>query len=222
MLSPPSIPWLRCPWARHRTPNCRSIHDCPLLWVCVFTAVCAHFWWVKCRARIPSMGHHTWLYATPLSLSKNPIPEFQTALNELTTRRRYFPYFHWNRKKLKQLSIDWFYCFYIDFIYKKSFYKLLSGNHSHHLRQKPDHNYLITEHRHLSPLIKSTISMLSLSLSGLKHCMCYIPDPPTFVYLLVIPVFRSPFSTGPVLHCLLALLFLLDPLEKEIGLVALR
>ncbi len=21
-LSPPSIPWLRCPWARHRTPNC--------------------------------------------------------------------------------------------------------------------------------------------------------------------------------------------------------
>ncbi len=33
--SPPSIPQLRCPWARHRTPNCRSINDCPLLHVCV-------------------------------------------------------------------------------------------------------------------------------------------------------------------------------------------
>uniref|UniRef100_A0A8C1IN40 Cell adhesion molecule DSCAM n=1 Tax=Cyprinus carpio TaxID=7962 RepID=A0A8C1IN40_CYPCA len=30
--------------------------------VCVFTAVCVHFGWVKCRARILSMGHHTWLY----------------------------------------------------------------------------------------------------------------------------------------------------------------
>ncbi len=28
--------------------------------VCVFTAVCA-LWMGKCRARIPSMGHHTWL-----------------------------------------------------------------------------------------------------------------------------------------------------------------
>ncbi len=38
---------------------------------------------------------------------------------------------------------------------------LLSGNHSHHQRHSPDHNHLITEHRHLSPLIKSTISMHS-------------------------------------------------------------
>ncbi len=55
-------------------PGRRSINGCPLLWVCVhgvcvFTAVCVHFGWVKCRARIPSMGHHTWPYVTSLSLS---------------------------------------------------------------------------------------------------------------------------------------------------------
>ncbi len=37
--------------------------------VCVFTAVCVHLGWVKCRAQIPSMGHHTWPYVTSLSLS---------------------------------------------------------------------------------------------------------------------------------------------------------
>ncbi len=36
--------------------------------VWVFTAVCVHLGWVKCRARIPSMGHHTWSYVTSLSL----------------------------------------------------------------------------------------------------------------------------------------------------------
>ncbi len=36
--------------------------------VCVFTAVCVHFGWVKCRAQIPSMGHHTWPYVSSLSL----------------------------------------------------------------------------------------------------------------------------------------------------------
>ncbi len=35
--------------------------------MCVFTAVCVHFGWDKCRAQIPSMGHHTWLYVTSLS-----------------------------------------------------------------------------------------------------------------------------------------------------------
>ncbi len=35
---------------------------------------------------------------------------------------------------------------------------VMSGNHSHHKRLSPDHNHLITEHHHLSPLIKSTIS----------------------------------------------------------------
>ncbi len=36
--------------------------------VCVFTAVCVHFGWVKRRAQIPSMGYHTSLYVTSLSL----------------------------------------------------------------------------------------------------------------------------------------------------------
>ncbi len=44
-------------------PGRRSINGCPLLRVCV------HFGWVKCRAQIPSMGHHTWPYVTSLSLS---------------------------------------------------------------------------------------------------------------------------------------------------------
>uniref|UniRef100_A0A8C1SFU6 TAF8 RNA polymerase II, TATA box binding protein (TBP)-associated factor n=1 Tax=Cyprinus carpio TaxID=7962 RepID=A0A8C1SFU6_CYPCA len=55
-------------------PGRRSINGCPLLsvcvhGVCVFTAVCVHFGWVKSRARFPSMGYHTWLYVTSLSLS---------------------------------------------------------------------------------------------------------------------------------------------------------
>ncbi len=36
--------------------------------VCVH-GVCVHFGWVRCRAQVPRMGHHTWLYVTPLSLS---------------------------------------------------------------------------------------------------------------------------------------------------------
>ncbi len=59
-------------------PGRRSINDWPLLrvcvhGVCVFTAVCVHFEWDKCRARIPSMGHHTWLYVPSLSLFFNKI-----------------------------------------------------------------------------------------------------------------------------------------------------
>ncbi len=57
-------------------PGRRSINGCPLLQVCVhgvcvcvFTAVCVHFGWDKCRAQIPSMGHHTWPYVISLSLS---------------------------------------------------------------------------------------------------------------------------------------------------------
>ncbi len=34
--------------------------------VCV--CVCVHLGWVKCRAQIQSMGHHTWQYVTSLSL----------------------------------------------------------------------------------------------------------------------------------------------------------
>ncbi len=53
-------------------PRCRSINGCPLLRVCVhdvcvFTAVCVCvLGWVKCRAQIQSMGHHTWSYVTSL------------------------------------------------------------------------------------------------------------------------------------------------------------
>ncbi len=36
--------------------------------VCVFTAVCA-LGWVKCRAQISSMGHHTWPHVTSSLLS---------------------------------------------------------------------------------------------------------------------------------------------------------
>ncbi len=48
-------------------PGRRSINGCPLLrvcvhGVCVFTAVCVHLGWDKCRAQIPSVGHHTWSY----------------------------------------------------------------------------------------------------------------------------------------------------------------
>ncbi len=43
------------------------IFGCPLLWVCAHCCVCA-LGWIKCRARILSMGHHTWLYVTSLSL----------------------------------------------------------------------------------------------------------------------------------------------------------
>ncbi len=35
--------------------------------VCVHCCVCVHFGWVKCRAQIPSMGHHTWSYVTSLT-----------------------------------------------------------------------------------------------------------------------------------------------------------
>ncbi len=39
-------------------PGRCSINGCPLLCVCV------HFGWDKCRALIPTMGHHTWPYVT--------------------------------------------------------------------------------------------------------------------------------------------------------------
>ncbi len=42
----------------HRVPQHKWL---PLLRVCV------HFGWDKCRAQIPSMGHHTWPHVTSLS-----------------------------------------------------------------------------------------------------------------------------------------------------------
>ncbi len=54
--------------------NTKTILQLPLLLrvcvhglcVCVFTAVCVHFGWFKCRAQIPSMGHHTWPHVMSL------------------------------------------------------------------------------------------------------------------------------------------------------------
>ncbi len=59
-------------------PGRRSINDCPLLrvcvqGVCVFTAVCVHLGWVKCRAQILSLGRHTWPHVTSLSLNKHSL-----------------------------------------------------------------------------------------------------------------------------------------------------
>ncbi len=60
-LSPSSIPRLSCPWARHRTPNCSPGTTAPgVCSRCVCVCVCAHFGWIKCRAQIQSMSHHTW------------------------------------------------------------------------------------------------------------------------------------------------------------------
>ncbi len=44
-------------------PGRCSINDCPLLRVCVHCCVCA-LCMGKCRAQIPSMGYHVWLYVT--------------------------------------------------------------------------------------------------------------------------------------------------------------
>ncbi len=62
LLSPPSIPRLRCPSARHRTPNCSpgaaamAAHCSG----CVFTTVCVHLGGLNAEHKFPSMGHHTW------------------------------------------------------------------------------------------------------------------------------------------------------------------
>ncbi len=63
-LSPPSIPRLRCPWARHRTPNCSpgaAAYMAAHCSGCVFMlCVCVHFGWYQYRALILSIGYHTW------------------------------------------------------------------------------------------------------------------------------------------------------------------
>ncbi len=45
---------------------CECVSVCVCVCLCVFTAVCVHFGWVKCRARIPSIGHHNWPHVTSL------------------------------------------------------------------------------------------------------------------------------------------------------------
>ncbi len=59
-FSPPSIPRLRWdPWARHRTPNCSP--GAATLAAHCSGCVCVYaLGWVKCRAQIPSVAHHTW------------------------------------------------------------------------------------------------------------------------------------------------------------------
>ncbi len=75
----PSIPRLRWdPWAMYQTLNCSpgaaairlptSPGVCSRC-VCVHYCVCA-LGWAKCRAQIPSMGHHTWPHITSLSLNE--------------------------------------------------------------------------------------------------------------------------------------------------------
>uniref|UniRef100_A0A671LDJ0 PH-interacting protein-like n=1 Tax=Sinocyclocheilus anshuiensis TaxID=1608454 RepID=A0A671LDJ0_9TELE len=58
-----------------------------LLWVCVhgvcvFTAVCVHIGWDKCRALIPSMGHHTWPHVTSLSENEARPPSRESSDEE--------------------------------------------------------------------------------------------------------------------------------------------
>ncbi len=64
-------------------PRRHSINGCPLLRVCVHgvcvcvcvclcSLLCVSTWMGKCRARIPSMGYHTWLYVTFTSLHIGP------------------------------------------------------------------------------------------------------------------------------------------------------
>ncbi len=68
-----------------------SIKGCPLLrvcvhGVCVFTAVCVHFEWVKCRAQILSMGHHTWPLTLDCFLNEGQIKaSFVKKLNDPAT-----------------------------------------------------------------------------------------------------------------------------------------
>ncbi len=59
-LSPPSIPWRGALEQVTEPPTAPGV--CSLLCVCT--------WMGKCRARIPSMGYHTWLYVTTHSFLK--------------------------------------------------------------------------------------------------------------------------------------------------------
>ncbi len=72
-LSPPSIPQRGAleqgtdpPTAPLGTAAWIAAHCCGCVCVCSLLCVCT--WMGKYRARIPSMGHHIWLYVTSLSL----------------------------------------------------------------------------------------------------------------------------------------------------------
>ncbi len=62
LLSPPSIPRLRCPWARHRTPNC-SLH------------LQYHDWGVLEQGTEPPTALSTLNTTTEVPLSKAPNPQ---------------------------------------------------------------------------------------------------------------------------------------------------
>ncbi len=47
--------------------------------MCGFTAVCVQFGWDKCRAQIPSMGHHTWPYVTSLIMKRLSVVKLHTS-----------------------------------------------------------------------------------------------------------------------------------------------
>ncbi len=79
-------------------------------------------------------------------------------------------------------------------------------HHSHHQRHSPDHNHLITEHRHCLHSSRALFQRTppKPSLSGLQHSVfTYLILLPC-VYLPLIPVFHSLCSYAPVLHRLKA------------------
>ncbi len=66
--------------------------------VCVFTAVCA-LQWVKCRAQILSMGHHTWPHVTTLSLSLTSTQKFLVIMGAVV-----FVWWCWTEVNLRLIS----------------------------------------------------------------------------------------------------------------------
>ncbi len=89
----------------------------------------------------------------------------------------------------------------------------LSGSLSHHQLHSPDLTHLITDHLHLSPVIKSTISTHFSRTVTVWSVLTHLTLLP-FYYSIVVTVFRSQISTAPVLHRLQAPLLPLVPLEK--------
>ncbi len=104
---PPTAPW---------APQHKWLPTAPgVCSRCVFTAVCVIFGWVKCRARIPSMGHHTWPYVTSLSLNSAIRTLFKIML-KCTSFSQEFYFMHSQGIKFNLLNyynLMPFYCFYL-------------------------------------------------------------------------------------------------------------
>ncbi len=73
---------------------------------CVFTAVCVLFGWVNCRARIPSMGHHTWPHVMSLS-------HFHFSISDIQVQVRA------NLKDGDRGRLSFFFFFMIGIVYPK-------------------------------------------------------------------------------------------------------